>query len=391
VAEDLFVGGGDLSRLRQINLLTAVRTLRKASSLTLSEIATQTRLSRPAAEAVVDELVKQGWIEELAPANGAVGRPARRIRFRSEAGRVLGMDIGAHKMLAMVADLNGRVLAKTRATVHEDASRASRLDQISDVIHRCLTQAEVRPEDLWMVAAGSTGIIDDAGRVVLSTAIPSWNGFDLAAYIEGIVPCPVLVENDCNLAALGERWLGVGQEVDDAIYVLAGMRTGAGLIIGGKLHRGVGGGAGEVGMLHSLGWDSAIDHLFACPGLPADIALNEVASYVFASAREGNPAAVTAVERYARALALGIAAMVLTVDPELVVIGGGVSRSADVLLEPLRRELSTLSWRLPRIDSSTLGDEGVAQGALRHALDHVDQRVFALDIGPTPPVPLRRG
>jgi predicted NBD/HSP70 family sugar kinase len=294
-------------------------------------------------------------------------------------------------MLAMVADLNGRVLAKTRATVHEDASRASRLDQISDVIHRCLTQAEVRPEDLWMVAAGSTGIIDDAGRVVLSTAIPSWNGFDLAAYIEGIVPCPVLVENDCNLAALGERWLGVGQEVDDAIYVLAGMRTGAGLIIGGKLHRGVGGGAGEVGMLHSLGWDSAIDHLFACPGLPADIALNEVASYVFASAREGNPAAVTAVERYARALALGIAAMVLTVDPELVVIGGGVSRSADVLLEPLRRELSTLSWRLPRIDSSTLGDEGVAQGALRHALDHVDQRVFALDIGPTPPVPLRRG
>jgi len=71
-------------------------------------------------------------------------------------------------------------------------------------------------------------------------------------------------------------------------------------------------------------------------------------------------------------------------------LGKAAAASVAAMPEPLRRELSTLCWRLPRVDSSTLGDEGVAQGALRHALDHVDNRVFALDIGPTAPVPLRR-
>jgi predicted NBD/HSP70 family sugar kinase len=390
VVQDLAVAGGDLSRLRQINLLATIRALRTAEALTLTEIAKKTRLSRPAVEAVVDDLVQQGWIAELAPTSGSVGRPARRFRFRAETGRVLGMDIGAHKMVAMVANLDGEVLATSRAAVPPDASRVGRLGLIDTIIGACLAEAAIGPNELWMVAAGSTGVVDADGRVVLSMAIPAWTGFDLAGYIGQLVPCPVLVENDCNLAALGERWLGVAREVDDAIYVLAGMRTAAGLIIDGKLHRGFGGGAGEVGILHVLGWDSAPDHLFACQGLPADIAPNEVAGWVFASAREGNAAALVAVERYARALATGIAAMVLTVDPELVVLGGGISRSADVLLKPLRRELTELCFRLPRIETSTLGDEGVVRGALRYALDHVDQRVFGLNDSPTAPVPLRR-
>jgi predicted NBD/HSP70 family sugar kinase len=390
VTHDLLVAGGDLSRLRQINLLAAIRALRAFPSLTLSQLSAQTGLSRPAVEAVVDGLSQLGWITELPPTNGAVGRPARRLRFRAEAGRVLGMDIGAHKVIAVVADLDGRALANVRMSVPEDASRADRLSVVSDAIGQCLAQADVQPDEIWMLGVGSTGVIDSAGKVVLSTGIPAWTGFDLGEYLGRMVPCPVLVENDCNLAALAERWVGVAREVDDAIYVLAGMRTGAGIIVDGKLHRGVTGAAGEVGLLRALGWDSAPDHLFAYPHLPPDIAPSEVASYVFSSARAQDTPAMAAVDRYARALAAGIAAMVLTLDPELVVIGGGVSRSADVLLEPLTRELSALCLTLPRVESSTLGDEAVVQGALRYALDHVDQSMFALSDGPAPPAPIRR-
>jgi predicted NBD/HSP70 family sugar kinase len=93
---------------------------------------------------------------------------------------------------------------------------------------------------------------------------------------------------------------------------------------------------------------------------------------VFVAAREGDRKAAAAVRRYVRDLAIGASALVLALDPELVVIGGGFSRSADMLLEPLRRELDRWCIRTPEVRVSAFGDEGVALGAVRLALDHVD-------------------
>jgi predicted NBD/HSP70 family sugar kinase len=160
------------------------------------------------------------------------------------------------------------------------------------------------------------------------------------------------------------------------VYLLAGMRTGAGLIIDGTLRRGYGGAAGEIGALRQVRWLDAPAHLQNCPGLPATVFPDDAAAWVFAAARDGDKAARTAVRRYVRDLAVGAAALVLTLDPQIVVVGGGYSRSADILLEPLERELQRLCLRVPEIRASTLGDESVAVGALRLALDEVDMRLF---------------
>jgi predicted NBD/HSP70 family sugar kinase len=196
------------------------------------------------------------------------------------------------------------------------------------------------------------------------------------------------VENDCKLAAVAERWRGVGQDADDIVYVLAGMRTGAGLIIDGTLRRGYGGAAGEIGALRAVRWLTAPSHLENCPGTPDTISADDKAAWVFTAAREGNPDAAAAVRRYVRDLAVGAAALVLTLDPQVVIVGGGFSRSADLILDPLHKELQRLVLRVPEVRASTLGDESVAVGALRLSLDEVDQRL--LSTGLSSPVAPRR-
>ncbi|MEU8354873.1 ROK family protein [Nonomuraea sp. NPDC048882] len=361
------VTGGDLSRLRQLNAQAVIKVLQGSSSLTLTEVARSTGLSRASTEDVVRELLQKGWVAEAGATAGGVGRPARRYRFRSEAGRVLGVDIGGHKIRAVVADLDGEVLHSARVAVPPEMGRLERLAAVDRAVAECLEGAGLTGGDVWASGVGTTGLVDGAGRVLLSDALPEWTGVDLAAHVRRMCPAPVLVENDGKLAALAECWRGVARYAKDLVFLLAGLRTGAGLIIDGKLHRGFANASGEIGALPVLGWIRAQEHLVAASGEAGD---------VFAAAREGDKAAVAAVRRYVKDLALGASALVLTLDPQMVVVGGGYSRSADVLIEPLKRELDRWCIRTPEVRMSALGDEAVVLGAVRLALDDVEDRVL---------------
>jgi predicted NBD/HSP70 family sugar kinase len=280
---------------------------------------------------------------------------------------VLGVDIGGHKIRAVVADLDGEVLHSARVAVTPEMGRLERLAAVDRAVAECLEGAGLTGGDVWASGVGTTGLVDGAGRVLLSDALPEWTGVDLAAHVRRLCPAPVLVENDGKLAALAECWRGVARYAKDLVFLLAGLRTGAGLIIDGKLHRGFANASGEIGALPVLGWIRAQEHLVAASGEAGD---------VFAAAREGDKAAVAAVRRYVKDLALGASALVLTLDPQMVVVGGGYSRSADVLIEPLRRELDRWCIRTPEVRMSALGDEAVVLGAVRLALDDVEDRVL---------------
>jgi predicted NBD/HSP70 family sugar kinase len=385
------IAGGDLSRLRQLNTRTALRVLRGAEPMTLTELSGHTGLSRASTEDVVQDLLEQGWVAEVPPVAGVMGRPARRYRFRGDAGYVLGVDIGGHRVRVLVTDLDGTVLGRSQVAVRPDAGRERRLAATDSVVAACLKDNGIAPAELWAVGVASSGLVDATGRVVLSVAIPEWTGLNLAAHFGAGYACPVLVDNDSRLAALAEQWRGVARYAKDFVYLLAGLRTGLGLVIDGKLHRGFGGAAGEIGALPAIGWIRAQEHLRGWPGAPAGGDPDDAAGHIFAAARAGDRAAVAAVRRYVRDLSLGTAALVLTLDPQMVVLGGGFSRSADVLLDPLRRELDRQCIRTPEVLASVLGEECVALGAARLALDHVDDRMFAADAtGPGAPKPPRR-
>ncbi|MEY9903844.1 putative NBD/HSP70 family sugar kinase [Catenulispora sp. MAP12-49] len=363
----------DPSLLRRINSASVLRALRAGGALTVTAAAGATGLSRPTVEAALEDLAGQGLVEELAPEPGEkrMGRPARTYRFRPEAGAVLGLDIGAHKVLAIVADLDGRVLATERAELSTAMPRKERLAAVRACATDCLSRAAVPRSRLWGASAGTVGIVD-RGTVTLSTVLPEWTGLNLARELGRSFPCPVTVDNDANLAAVAEHWLGAARGIGDVVYVLAGLRMGAGVLSGGTVHRGHSGAAGEIGALGVLGWQDAPSHLV---GTTTAAGMETTVAEVYAAARAGEPWAHERVAAFVDGIALGTAAMALAVDPELIVVGGGTSRSADLIVGPLEERLATLCVRPPRVAASTLGDESVALGAVRTALDSVEARL----------------
>ncbi|GAA2550801.1 ROK family transcriptional regulator [Winogradskya consettensis] len=354
--------GGDLSRLRHLNALTAIRVLRAdEAGFTLTELARRTGLSRASTEDVVRDLTERGWVAEAEKTAGGVGRPARRYRFRADAGHLLGVDIGRHRVLALLTDLDGKVLHSHRVEAAPGLGRIERLAATDDAVRGVLRAGALSGDRLWASGVATTGLVDGTGKVMLSEALHEWTGVDLAAHLGRLVTGPVLVENDSKLAALAESWQGVARHSRDVVFILSGVATGAGLIIDGKLHRGFGNAAGEIGALPAVGWTRAPEHLRDWPG-EGDI---------FAAARDGDRRAVAAIKRYVKDLAVGVSALVLTLDPELVVVGGGFAGSADLLIGPLRAELDRWCIRTPEIRVSTLADRGVALGAVKLAADHV--------------------
>ncbi|MEU3460674.1 ROK family transcriptional regulator [Streptomyces sp. NPDC006733] len=356
--------GGDPALLRRLNVEAVLRVLRNAEPMTLTQIGRVAALSRQTVDVVIAELGEAGWIEEVAPER-SIGRPARRYRFRAEAGHVLGIDVGVSSARMVLADLDGAVVASGSADVAPGLGGPDRLEGIRDRAEAFLTAyPEVRLRGLCL---GVPGIVDAHGRIRMSTPLPEWNGVDLAGIAGSWFECPAYVENDANLAALAEHWRGAARYADDFIQLITGRRSGAGMVLGGRLHRGRGGAAGEIGALAVLGWEGdAMNDVRAAPD-PARI---------FADAQGGDTEAATRVDRFARVLAQGIAAMVLTVNPDLVVIGGGLSQAGEALAEPVRVHLDQLCLDPPQVAASTVGVEAVALGAVRLALEHLNAELF---------------
>ncbi|MFI0422077.1 ROK family protein [Spongiactinospora sp. 9N601] len=355
----------DVTLVRQVNTRVTLRALRAGGAPTLTELARATGLSRQTVETVLAELAGRGLAQEIPPSEGGPGRPARRFRFRADARYALGLDVGAHRVLALVTDLDGTVVATERAAVAADAPAAERLAALRAVAEACLTRAGIVRTRLGAVAAGTPGVVDRSGRVTVAGALPGWSGLDLAGVTGGWFGRPGFAGNDANLAAVAEHWRGAARHARDVVYILAGHRLGSGILIGGRPHLGRTGAAAEIGTLRLLGWEDA----------PAELTGEATADQIFAAADQGDPAALKAIDRYAHRVAQGASALILTIDPELVVLGGGFSHAGDLLLTPLRAHLTPLCLTPPEITASTLGDEAVALGATRLALDHIHQEL----------------
>ncbi|WP_345695715.1 ROK family transcriptional regulator [Kitasatospora terrestris] len=367
--------GGDPTLLRRLNTEAVLRVLRSAQPMTQSQIGKAASLSRQTVDAVLEELGENGWTEEIAPEK-AIGRPARRYRFRAEAGHVLGIDVGVTKTTLLLADLDGTVVATRRADLPQPLDAAERSAALRTLAADLL--AEHPAARLRGLCLGVPAVIDGAGRIRLSTPLPEWTGLDLAREAATWFDCPAHVENDANLAALAEHWCGAARHADDFIQLIAGRRSGVGMMLGGRLHRGRGGAAGEIGALAVLGWDGDAVNDIRNASDPARI---------FAEAQSGAPEAVELVDRFARTVSQGLAAMVLTVNPDLVVIGGGLSRAGDAVTDPVRAHLDQLCLDPPQVAASILGTEAVALGAARLALDHLNARLFGANSTPEPAGP----
>lgn len=392
--------------LRRLNARLVLEALRGAGAMTVTEIVAATQLSRPTVHAVVDALTRLGQVHEAPDAETPGprrGRPARRYGFRADAAYVLGLDVGAGTMMAVVADLRGEPVAQARRhfpDLHMGAEE--RIAFIRRTVVTALAEAGVDPADVAAVCVGAAGVVDPRdGAIRFSSGIHDFLEVNLAEALERGFGWPVTVENDANLAAVGEQWRGVAAGAEDFVVLLAGERLGSGIVVGGQLVRGHGGGAGEMGFL-SL--DGSGDNAWGIAYLARRLGAEAVtrlsgpdapdvrpgslyervggdprrvdAAEVFAAAQSGDQVAVGVLERVVDRVAKAVSTIALLLDPELVVIGGGVAAAGDVLIVPLRRRLVGVVPERLRIEASTLGDRGVATGAVCRAVDEAWARLL---------------
>lgn len=374
---------GDPALLRRLNVSAALRAFLAARTLTVSELQRAVGVSRPTAEDVLSGLLAEGQVEAVdAPVEQRrAGRPARRYRFSSADRYVVGVDVGAHSVACAVTDLRGEVRGTARHTVDPSASAASRLSSAANLVRSTLHKAGVSADQLVGTGCGITGVVLDGGRPVDIRALPSGPGLhpyslpgfaelDIAARCAEAFGSTVHVGNDIKVAALAKH--GHGQDaasgVRDLVYMHAGRRLGSAVMVDGQVLQGRHGLAGEIGAMRLFGWSAAMD-LFEQERarLRPPESRSDGTRELFAAAAEGDGRAADAVEAVALALALGASALVHATDPQLVILGGGLSRVGSALAEPFRRHLEETSFHAPRVEVSTLGSESVALGAAQLA------------------------
>lgn len=370
--------GRDQTLVRRVNELSLLEVLRRGDAFALSSLASATRLSWRTTSVVVESLADEGWLSEVdAPSDPQrLGRPARAYSFRSDVGHVLAIDIAAERVAISIADLAGVFTYQATTQVMPLAPAKERIAVTRVLIAEALQAARLKTGDIWAATLATSGVVRPDGVILRSVVLPGWDGLNLAAELAGAVECRITVVNDCDLAAVAEQWRG--QRSDDLLYVLAGSRLGVGIVLNGRLHAGFSGAAGEIGEVVDLGWNNAARVLAQnLESSSGDVGRD--ASEVFVKARAGDASALRAVNEYAFKLARGIALMALAVDPEKVVIGGSFLPAADLLIPPIQRELDLSCISSPQVVASAVAEDAVALGAVRVALDAVDDAVRRLD------------
>ena len=374
--------------LKHLNERTVLEAIRAGAPISRAEISRRAGISKPTVSLALQSLVEAGLVREAL--EGPSGPRYGAVFFEPvpEAALALGLDLGGRFLRGAVCDLRGDVRA--RLDVEIDGTDAQRvLDQIAELRDALVDATAIPDARLNGAVVGVPGVVDPERRAIsLAANVAGLEGATFASELERCLGLDVWLENDVNLAALGEQWQGVAHGVDDFLFLSIGTGMGAGLVLRGELHRGHNGAAGEVDFSF-VGLGEDVD---PCAGAVAAFASRLAAGRaaatvlaepfdardIFAAARAGDGLAVEVVQEVARRIALHVVPVAAVTDVSLVVLGGGLGSNGDLLLAPVRSLLDRWIPYPPNVAVSSLGEAAVLTGALalglRHALDDVVER-----------------
>lgn len=390
------------SLLREMNQRLLLDLLFASGPATRPQLAREAGLSQPTVFAALSDLEKAGLVRPVGRPGTSPGRPAVIYEADPSTGAVLGVDIGRKWLRVLVTDL-----ARTELARHEirNSARSSRalVDLVSKAVDQVTAQAGLGNGDVTHTVVGSPGVFDPhRGRMMYAGNLPGWQRAGLAEALSDRLGGSLTLDNDANLAALGEYTLGAGRGTRQFVYLHIGTGVGLGIVIDGQLYRGFNGTAGEVGYLPlgteppeteskwtqrgmvemSLAADAVVRY-----AVDAGMKPHVTAEEVFAAARSGDTAALQALTTQAQVLARVVTGICAFLDPELIVIGGGVGQSFDLLEPEMRNELARFTPMRPSIATGDLGADAVLQGAIAIGIDTARELVFTSKLTRIPPTP----
>ena len=352
---------------------------------------TNTQLKSLAKKMATDLSEINGRIEEFRRAGLVTAAGSGRVRLNPDFGYVVGIDMGASHLHFALADFSGKVITDSVEKVRPEDGPRKTINQIKNGIHRLIP--EEKRNRLRAVGLAVPSAVDPrSGLVLMANNLPGWKNINLKRELEREFRLPVRIENDANMAAIGEHWRGVARNAENFVFIALGTGIGSGIFINGRLYVGRTGAAGELQFLNvdwtkwneDFGSTGYFESYASGQGIATlgrklmkaranarskGLAEARDAYFVFEAYRNGNAQARKALETIFTILGVGIANVVGILDPDLIVLGGGVSRGApEFMLSTVTRVAGKIQPNCPPILISKLGDRAQTFGAIYSSL-----------------------
>jgi len=374
--------------------------LRDGRPRTRTELAAMTGLARSTIGLRIDALMRLGLVGAIGDAVSTGGRPSAQFTLAASGRVVLGIDVGASHVRAAVSDLTGRILAESAEPIPVADGPERVLTWVAETSTGLLERIGRSATDLLAVGIGVPGPVEySTGRPTNPPIMPGWDRFDVPGWLRDVFDVPVLVDNDVNVMALGERELA-WPDANHLIFVKVATGIGAGVISGGLLQRGAEGTAGDIGHIFvargkdvpchcgNRGCLEAIASGRALAGVLRESGLAASGSQdVVELVRRGDLEAIQAVRQAGRDIGEVLTACVSIINPSAIVIGGALAQAGEHLIAGVREVVYTRSMPLAtehlQITQSRIGADAGVLGACMLAIHHAlsPDRVEAMVAG----------
>jgi glucokinase len=375
--------------IRQTNAQVLLQLLRDKGPCSKADLVRASGLSAPSVTNVVATLISTGLVEAVGEGNSTGGRPPDILRFKAEHRVVTGVEITRDTLRFLLTDLNGGQLARSETPIDRSQSTPRRIcQQISKEVRKLLRDKKLMGNQLAMLTVGVPAIVNvEEGTVVALSALQNWNDVPLGPMLTRQVKCRVVIDNDTNLAAQGEFHRGAAQGERDFVFVTIGEGVGAGIFLGGLIHRGSQWSAGEIGYLRVPAVSRARPAIHTYGELEKTLSASGIlkswrgrgqssrirsrvshAADVWDLAAAGNGKAKRILKQRAAILADVILDLALILNPSLILLGGEVGNHP-VLLHELETLLGGSEFPIVRLALGTLGSSAVLWGAACTALE----------------------
>jgi glucokinase len=375
------------SDMREINRSAILEIIRRESPISRTAIAEHLDVSLPTVMRIVDELVEEGFVRPQGSTEWSGGRRRPLLEFNAESYVVIGIDMGGTKMYGAISDLGGNILDEVDIT-RQATSGEENYTLLTELIDTLLTNPKLENRRVRGIGVGAPGITRHEEGIVKWAYSLNWRDFPLKARLTKQYKLPITVDNDVNLAAMGELWFGAGQDTQNMILITIGSGIGAGIIIDGALYRGWSESSGEIGNFipgrEFLGKNyqdfGALETVASGIGIVERACANQrsegeasgeislTVDDVFNAASQGQAWAVSVIDEAVDYLAVAIANLTVSFDPELIVLGGSISPFADMLVGPILRRIKGVIPTLPKLVVSNLGLRAGVMGAITNVL-----------------------
>lgn len=399
---------GNKRLIRDLNVSTIINLIRRHEPISRVELAERTRLGKSTVTAIVNGLIRDGFLVEVGNADTGVGRRPVLLRLNSRARYTIGVKLAPALISTALTDLHARVVQRVEHRWNPEAGPGTVVAALANGIREVLQAERVEQASVIGIGVVLPGLVDPQTGVSLSSYFLRWRNIPLRAALEKELGLPVFIDNDANAFALAEHWYGAGKGVANMLAVTVGVGIGAGIVVDGQLYRGGRKGAGELGhmtmdpdgpqcacgnrgCLEVFAGDGAIVRLAraAATEFPGSLLLGMTSGdaelitrdVVVEAARQGDRAARRALAEAGRMLGVGLANAVNLLNPERIVLGGeGVTGAGDLLLEPVRQGLRERAFSVLADDIQVVPAALGADAWLMGAATVVLEEVFKLPI-----------